>query len=147
MFQKNYQIKGPLPGLEELEADYKKSGKYPTEIIKGKTGIGAAILGKDQNDYLYITKNKYHGVGIMVYEEQGMYFIQVGQCIPSRIVAWLRNQVGFLLLPLFPMIWGKQKEFYKEVDSFIKDTYPIEKTLDINDLNIMTMFHKKTESK
>lgn len=144
MFQKTYQITDPLPSLEEIEASYKKSGKCPTEIKRGKSGITATIMGKDKNDYLYICKNGYHGVGIMVCKEQGQSMIMAGQCIPNRTIAWLKSQAGFLLLPLFPMIWGKQKEFYDEVDAFIKNTYHIEQTLDVNDLNVMNTFKKKS---
>lgn len=146
MFQKSYQITGSLPSLEELEKDYKKLGKCPTEIIRGKSGVTASLLGKEKNDYLYISKNGYHGVGIMVCKEQGQCMIMAGQCIPSRMVAWLRNQAGFLLLPLFPMIWGKQKEFYAEIDSFIKNTYHVDSTLDVNDMNVLNVFKKKSDN-
>lgn len=143
MFQKSYQITGPLPSLEEIEGSYKKSGKCPTEIKRGKKGITASVLGKIKEDYLYISKNGYHGVGITVCQEQGQCMIIAGQCIPSSMVAWFRNQAGLLLLPLFPLIWGKQKDFYEEVDTFIKNTYHVESTLDANDMNIMNMFKKK----
>lgn len=137
MFSTTYQIKGPLPSLESIEVSYKKSGKCPTHILRGKTGLTATIMGKDKNDYLYITKNGYHGVAILVSENQGQHFIQAGQCIPSSVVAWFRGQAGLLLLPLFPMIWGKQKEFYQEIDTFIKNTFPIETSLDVNDANLL----------
>lgn len=143
MYCKNYQITGPLPTLEEMEASYKKTGKCPTEIKLGKKGITATVLGKAKEDYLYITKNGYHGVGITVAQEQGQYFVMAGECIPSKVVAWLRGQAGLLLLPLFPLIWGKQKAFYAEIEEFIKNTYHVESTLDVNDLNMMNMFKKK----
>ncbi|MCD8181751.1 MAG: hypothetical protein LUE99_00200 [Bacteroides sp.] len=145
MYQKNFQITDPLPSLEEIEANYKKYGKCPTKILKGKTGITATILEQEKNDFLHISKNGYHGVRIMVHEEQDLRSIYVEECVPNRMVAWLRGQVGFLLVPLFPLIWGKQKEFYKEVEAFIKDTYHVEKTLDLNDLNVLNVFRKKAE--
>lgn len=143
MFQKTFQITGPLPRLEDMETKYKQTGKSPTEIIRGKSGIKATVLGKIKDDYLYISKNGYHGVGITLKDEGGTCLILVGQCIPSRVVAWFRNRAGLLLIPLFPMIWGKQKQFYEEVEAFIRSNYQVESTLDVNDLNYFGMFKKK----
>lgn len=143
MYAKSFQITDPLPTLEELEVIYKKSGKCATEIKRGKSGIIATVMNNSRPDYLIITKNGYHGVGISVNQEQGQNFFAIGQCIPSRIIAWLRGQAGWLLLPLFPIIWGKQKEFYEEIDAFIQNNFHVESMLDANDMNIMNMLKKK----
>lgn len=125
-----------IPGNVTIEQIHevinnKLKDKYKVELLRKGNGALQFINGKTQ-DRVFVTKNAYHRTFVSVNFAPGAESNGEDETIisfdDSTLKWWLRilhKQTGFIGQIIISSVYGKNKDFYDDLDNAIKEKFDL----------------------